>query len=66
MSVRKFVVINCIPVLPRAPYSPDLSPCDSYFFQKLKLSVKDYHFKSFDSVQNAVTHAIKTLKEAEL
>jgi transposase len=54
-----------IPVLSQAPYSPDLSPCDFYLFQKLKSRVKAYHFQTLDSVQKAVTNAITTLKEAD-
>jgi hypothetical protein len=52
-------------VLPQAPCSPDLPPFDSYFFPKLKLRVKVYHFPALDSVQKAVTDAIKTPTEAD-
>jgi hypothetical protein len=36
LSVREFLAKKCIPVLPQAPYSPDLSPYDFYLFPKLK------------------------------
>jgi transposase len=56
---------KCIRMLSQALYSPDLSPYDFYFSQKLKSSVKDYHFQTLDSIQKAVTNAITTLKEAD-
>jgi hypothetical protein len=50
-------------VLLEVPYFPDLSPCDLYLFPKLKSRVKGYRFQALDSVQKAVTDAIKTLRE---
>jgi hypothetical protein len=41
LSVREFLAEKkCIRMLPRAPSSPDLSPCDFYLFPKLKSRVK--------------------------
>jgi transposase len=51
LSVREFMAEKCIHVLPQAPCSPDLSPCDLYLFPKLKYRVKGYHFQTFDGVQ---------------
>jgi hypothetical protein len=34
LSVREYLAKKCIPVLPEAPYSPDLSLSDLYLFQK--------------------------------
>jgi hypothetical protein len=31
LSVLEFLPKNCIPVLPQAPYSPDLSPCSQNY-----------------------------------
>jgi hypothetical protein len=61
LSVRKFLGIS--PPPHPHPASPDLSPCDFCLFPKLKSRVKGYHFQTFDSVQNAITDAIKTLRE---
>jgi hypothetical protein len=49
-------------MLPQA-HSPDLSPCDFYLLPKLKSTVKSSDFQTLDSVQKAVTDAIKTLTE---
>jgi hypothetical protein len=50
LSVREFLAKEYIPMLPQAPYSPDLSLCDFYMFPKLKSAVKGYHFQTLDSV----------------
>jgi hypothetical protein len=50
---------------PLAPYSPDLSHCDFHLFQKLKSRIKGCNLKTLESVQKAVTDAIKTLTEAD-
>jgi hypothetical protein len=58
-------VKKCIPMLPHAAYSPDLSPCDFYVFPKLKSRVKGHHFQTLDSVQKNFTGATKTITEAD-
>ena len=40
-------------VLPHAPYSPDLSPCDYYLFSPLKASLNG---KIFESSEEITTH----------
>jgi hypothetical protein len=57
---------ECIPVLPHASCSRDLSACDFYVFPKLKWREKVYHLKTLDGVQKAVTDAIKTPTEADI
>jgi hypothetical protein len=52
-------------VLLQAAYSPDSSLYDFYIFPELKSGIKGYHFQTLDSVQKAVTDAIKTLTEAD-
>jgi hypothetical protein len=52
-------------MLTQTPYSPDLSPCYFYLFQKLKSKVKGCHFQTLDSIQKAVTNAIKPLTEGD-
>jgi len=44
LSIREFLAKKNVPVLPQPPYSPDLAPCDFYFFPKLKLKLKGHHF----------------------
>jgi hypothetical protein len=50
-----------IPMLPQAPYDPELLPCDFYVFPKLKSRVNSCRLQTLGSVQKAVDDAIKTL-----
>ncbi|GFV13538.1 hypothetical protein TNCV_67411 [Trichonephila clavipes] len=43
-SVNRFLASKNIPVTPQSTYSPDLSPCDSFLFPKLKNHLKGHHF----------------------
>jgi histone-lysine N-methyltransferase SETMAR len=43
--------------LPHQPYSPDLSPCDFWFFGMLKGILKDREFHSHDEIEEAITMA---------
>ena len=45
ISVIEFLAKKGIPVVPRPPYFPDLSPCDFFLFPKLKLYLKGRHFR---------------------
>jgi hypothetical protein len=65
LSVREFLAKNCMPLLPKAPHSQDMSPCYFYLLPKLKSRIKGYHFKTVDGVQKAVTDAINILTEAD-
>lgn len=64
-SVREFLAEKCIHVFPQVPYSSNLSPRDFAFFQKLKLRVKGYHFRTLYSSQESVTDAVKSLTEGD-
>jgi hypothetical protein len=43
--------------LPYPPYSPNLSPCDLWFFGMLKGILKDREFHSHDEIEAAITMA---------
>jgi hypothetical protein len=36
MSVQQFVMDKQITVMPKPPYSPDVAPCDFWWFLRLK------------------------------
>ncbi|KAL4156091.1 hypothetical protein QTP88_000126 [Uroleucon formosanum] len=66
-SVSRFLTSKNIAVLPQAPYSPDMSPCDFFLFPQTKLVVKGTHFESITDIQNAVTRVLQDIPvEAEL
>ncbi|GFX76485.1 glutamate receptor ionotropic, NMDA 2B [Trichonephila clavipes] len=48
-----------IPVAPRPPYWPDLSPCEFFIFRKLKNHFKGQHFGTLENIQSAVTDQLK-------
>jgi hypothetical protein len=51
LSVRQFLAKKQVPVLHRAPYSPDLVLCDFFLFPKLKHSLKGTYFQSIEDIQ---------------
>ncbi|KAL4156124.1 hypothetical protein QTP88_000159 [Uroleucon formosanum] len=66
-SVSRFLTSKNIAVLPQAPYSPDMSPCDFFLFPQTKLVVKGTHFESITDIQNAGTRVLQDIPvEAEL
>ena len=51
LSFREFLAKKNIPVLPHAPYSPDLAPCDFYLFPKFKSKLKGHLFGTMENIQ---------------
>ena len=49
--------------IPHPPYSPDLAPCDFYFFPLLKRDLKGNHCTSDDEVKAAVASWIREKSE---
>lgn len=43
-SILRFLTKNKTQILPQAPYSPDLAPCDFFLFPKLKMALKGRRF----------------------
>ncbi|KAL4136330.1 hypothetical protein QTP88_007878 [Uroleucon formosanum] len=60
-SVSRFLTSKNIAVLPQAPYSPDMSPCDFFLFPQTKLVVKGTHFESITDIQNVVTRVLQDI-----
>ena len=50
-----------IKTVPRPPYSPDLAPCDSWLFPKLR----GYRYEKMKEMKEAVTKIIDTLTEED-
>jgi histone-lysine N-methyltransferase SETMAR len=47
-----------ITVLPHPPYSPDLAPCDSFSFPRLKEKLRGHQFQSAEEIVTATKEAI--------
>jgi transposase len=50
LSVREFLAKHSIPVVPHPPYSPDLAPCDFFFFSRLKSTLKGKRFQDIAEI----------------
>jgi len=63
ISVIEVLAKKGIPVVPQPPYSPDLSPCDFYFFlfPKIKFYLKGRHFRAVENIEKAITVQLKTI-----
>jgi transposase len=48
--IQSFLVKHGIPVVPQAPYSPDMAPCDFWLFPKLKRPLKGSRFDSREDI----------------
>ena len=61
ISVIEFLAEKCIPVVPQPPYSPDLSPCNFFLFQKLNFYLKGRHFRTVENIEKSVTVQLKAI-----
>jgi hypothetical protein len=61
LSVREFLVSKQIPILPKPPYSPDLSPCDLFLFPNMKNRLKGHHFGTVNNIKGATTEVLNGL-----
>ena len=50
-----------IKTVPHRPYSPDLAPCDFWFFPKLRV----YRYETIEEVKEAVTKIIDKLTQED-
>ena len=41
---------STVTVMPHSPYSPDLTSCDFFLFQKVKSAVKGHRFESTEDI----------------
>ncbi|UYV84152.1 hypothetical protein LAZ67_X001346 [Cordylochernes scorpioides] len=58
--VRDYLVKHSVSVLPHPSYSPDIAPCDFFFFPKLKMTLKGRRFSSSSEViENATVELNK-------
>ncbi|UYV70760.1 hypothetical protein LAZ67_8000504 [Cordylochernes scorpioides] len=59
--VQDYLDKHTVSVLSHPPYSPDIAPCDLFFFPKLKMTLKGRRFSSLSEVtENATaTHPLR-------
>jgi hypothetical protein len=61
--IQSFLAKHGIPVVPQAPYSPNMAPCDFWFFLKLKRPLKGFHFDSRKVIMQNATKELRSLPE---
>jgi hypothetical protein len=66
ISVNDVLTKKGIPVVPKPPYSPDLSPCDFFLFPKIIFHLKGRHFGTVDNIQKDVTDQLRALPHENL
>jgi hypothetical protein len=50
-------------IVPHHPCSQDLAPCDSAFFPKLKMKLKERHFEASSDIQRDSQALFDNIKE---
>jgi len=65
LLVRQFVSIKSITVYLHPPYSPDLAPCDFWFFPNVKITMKGKRFESIQDIEAATTAQLKTITKED-
>jgi hypothetical protein len=58
----EFLAHKGIITLPHPPYSPDLAPCDFFFFPKMKLQLKGHCFDRVKEIQQGSQNVLDTLQ----
>jgi hypothetical protein len=61
ISVEGVLTKKGIPVVPKPPYTPDLSPCDFLLSLKLKFHLKGRHFETMNNIQKVMTDQPRAL-----
>lgn len=67
-AYKLFLIWSCLAkhhtsALPHPPYSPDLARADLFLFPKLKSTLKGYHFKIIEKIEEHVVRELYTIRE---
>jgi transposase len=62
--VSAFLKKEKVTVLPHPPYSPDLAPCDSFLFPKLKSFLAGRKYKSQQTLGSAIHQYLITVPKS--
>ncbi|UYV81828.1 hypothetical protein LAZ67_20002638 [Cordylochernes scorpioides] len=60
-----YLAKHSVSVLRHPPYSPDIAPCDFFFFPKLKMTLKGRRFSSSSEVIENTTMELNMLKKID-
>ncbi|CAK1594867.1 unnamed protein product [Parnassius mnemosyne] len=65
LILREFFAKNSTNIVPQAPYSPDLAPCDFWLFRKLKRPLRGNRFESIGDIKRESLRALKAIPETD-
>ena len=63
--VKSFLASEKVKVLNHPPYSPDLSPCDFFLFQRLKKMLSGNKFMSRSSLGSAIYQCLQQIPKED-
>lgn len=63
--IRQFFSKNETVVVPQAPYSPDMAPCDFFLFPRLKLPLRGHRFESIEAIKENSLRELKAIPEID-
>jgi len=66
LSVKTFLMKHKITVLEHPLYSPDLAPCDFFYFKKITSALKGTRFESIEAVKAKAAELMNKLSEDDL
>ncbi|UYV82745.1 hypothetical protein LAZ67_22000716 [Cordylochernes scorpioides] len=65
INVQDYLAKPSVSVFPHPPYSPDIAPCDFFFFPKLKMTLKGRRFSSSSEVIKNLTVELNKLRKID-
>jgi len=67
VTTNEFLAKHNIPLLPQPPYSPDLAPCDFFFFffPQLKKTMKGRRFHYVEDIQANATRQLRAITKSD-
>ncbi|UYV77115.1 hypothetical protein LAZ67_14003347 [Cordylochernes scorpioides] len=65
LKISKFLQVHSTSVFPQPPHSPDLAPCDFFFFGKLKRKLKGRKFQSIEEIKVESKKAMKAIPKTD-
>ncbi|UYV66810.1 hypothetical protein LAZ67_4002933 [Cordylochernes scorpioides] len=63
--VQDYLAKHSVSILPHPPYSPDIAPCDFFFFPNLKVTLKERRFSSSSEVIENATVELNKLRKID-
>jgi hypothetical protein len=66
LIVHEFFAKNNMITMDHPSYSPDLAPCDSFLFPKVKMIMRGEHFGDAENIKCEMTRLLKNLTSQDM